>query len=37
MDMVYIIGLYVFNDIDVSFRSVLTYAEKWISGGGDKL
>ena len=37
MDIVHIIGLYMFNDIDISFRIVLTYAEIWMSGGGGKL
>ena len=27
MDIVHIIGLYMFNDIDISFIIVLTYAE----------
>ena len=34
MDIVHIIRLYMFNDIDISFRLVLTYAEMWMSGGG---
>ena len=37
MDIVHMIGLYMFNGIDISFRIVLTYAEMWMSGGGDKL
>ena len=34
MDTVHIIGLYMLNDIDISFEIVLTYAEMWMSGGG---
>ena len=34
MDIVHMIGLYMFNGIDISFRIVLTYAEMWMSGGG---
>ena len=26
----------MFNDIDISFKIVLTYAEIWMKGGGDK-
>ena len=37
MDIVHIIGLYMFNDIDISFKIVLTYAEMLLSGGGIKL
>ena len=37
MDIVHMIGLYMFNDIDISFRIVLTYAEMWMSGGGDNI
>ena len=34
MDIVHIIGLYMFNEIDFSFKIVLTYAEMWMSKGG---
>ena len=38
IDIVHIIRLYMFNDIDISFTIVLTYAEMWMSGwGGGKL
>ena len=32
MDIVHIIGVYMFNDIDISFKIVLIYAEMWMSG-----
>ena len=33
MDIVHMIGLYMFNDIDISFRIVLTYACGCRGGG----
>ena len=30
-----LIGLYMYNDIDISFRIVLKYAEMCMSGGGE--
>ena len=34
MDIVHIIGLYMLNDIDISFRIALTYTQMWMYGGG---